>query len=223
MIPFKFNSEEEREFVEWYKKEELHKYETPSVTADIAIFSEKNKDGVEQGLHLLLVKRGGHPCKDMYALPGGFSNPNESVDEAATRELKEETGIDCDFLEQVRFFSNPGRDPRCWTMTCAYLALVDASKCKVQAGDDAKEAIWFEVTMEQKPFLNEEGKPYWELKLTNGTDNLRAVLVDNATEQSIYPKFDLIENENIAFDHGLIIAYAVWQFREWKKEGKIKG
>ena len=89
MIPFKFNSEEEKEFVDWYKKEELHKYERPSVTADIAIFSENKKDGIEQELNLLLIKRGGHPCKDMYALPGGFSNPNETVDEAAERELKE--------------------------------------------------------------------------------------------------------------------------------------
>ncbi len=227
MLPFRFHSEEERAFVEWYKKEELHKYERPSVTADIAVFSiadkeiENTEQTDERKLKLLLIKRGGHPCKDMYALPGGFANPNETVDEAAARELKEETGIDCDFLEQVRFFSDPGRDPRCWTMTCCYLALLDTSKCKVQAGDDAKEARWFDVAMEKKESLEESEKIYWELKLKHGEEELHAVLADYATSKNIYPRFDLVENENIAFDHGLIIAYAVWQFREWMREKKL--
>ena len=229
MGTFKYNSEEERAFVEWYKKEEEHKYAKPSVTADIAIFSlgEADKCALKQikeieekdiencKLQLLMIKRGNHPCKDMFALPGGFVDPEETVDEAAERELKEETGIDCSFLEQVRFFSNPGRDPRAWTMTCSFLAFLDASKCKVQAGDDAKEAKWFDVTM------TKQSDNRWKLQLANEEMVLSALLEDKAKPGNIYPRLELLESENIAFDHGLIIAYSILQFREWVKEGKL--
>lgn len=221
MQPFRVISEEEKAFVEKYKKEEEHKYAKPAVTADIAIFSVFDED-VEEGqkipekkLKLLMIKRGGHPCKDMYALPGGFVNPDETIDQAAERELKEETGVECGFLEQLRTFSEPGRDPRGWTITGSYLALLDASKYKVQAGDDAKEAVWFEVSMKK------EAENRWNLQLKNGETRLHAVLEDTAEEGSVYPKLQFIESENIAFDHGQVIAYSVLALRQWMKTTKI--
>lgn len=222
MEPYREISEEERKFVEWYKKEEAGKYEKPSVTADIAIFSvfgDETEDGrntSEKKLNLLLIKRGGHPCKDMYALPGGFVDKNETIDEAAMRELREETGIQCGFLEQIRTFSEPGRDPRDWTITGSYLALIDASKYEIQAGDDAREAAWFEVSMQK----DEEGR--WELKLKNGEMLLHAVLEDTAkVGREVHPRLQFVKSENIAFDHGKIIAYSVLALRQWINTTRI--
>lgn len=222
MQPYREISEEERKFVEWYKKEEEHKYEKPSVTADIAIFSvfgeetEAEEKPAAKKLKLLLIKRGSHPCKDMYALPGGFVNPDETIDQAAERELKEETGIDCGFLEQIRTFSEPGRDPRGWTITGSYLALIDASKYKIQAGDDAKEAAWFEVSMKK------DEQDRWDLQLKNGETVLHAVLEDTAKAgREVYPKLHFVESENIAFDHGRIIAYSVLALRQWLNMTRI--
>ncbi len=213
MQPYREMSEEERKFVEWYKEHEEGKYEKPSMTADIAIFSVF---GEEPKLKLLLIKRGNHPCKDMYALPGGFVDKNETIDEAAERELKEETGIECGFLEQIRTFSEPGRDPRGWTMTGSYLALIDASKYKIQAGDDAKEAVWFEVSMQK----DEQGR--WDLKLQNGETLLHAILEDTAKAgREIQPRLQFVESENIAFDHGKIIAYSVLALRQWMSTTRI--
>lgn len=204
------------------KNYDSSKYPKPSVTADIAIFAEYDKtsavENTEKGLKVLLIQRGGHPCKGMYALPGGFSQPGETVDETAARELKEETHIDCDFLEQLRVFSEPGRDPRGWTITCAFLALIDESKYRIKAGDDANAAEWFDVEMEK----NADGN--WELRLTNGSTEIYALTeaaVGGWTDAA--PKLKLIESENIAFDHGLILSYAVLQLRKWQKEitGKI--
>lgn len=216
MQPYREISEEERQFVEWYKKEEEGKYEKPSVTADIAVFSVFDKEGLEgqtkhkKQLKLLLIQRGNHPCKGMYALPGGFVDKNETMDEAAMRELKEETGIDCGFLEQLRTFSEPGRDPRGWTITGSYVALIDASQYKIQAGDDAKEAVWFDVSMKKDEIGN------WDLQLTHGDTLLHAVLEDTAKlNREVWPKLRLIQSEHIAFDHGLMIAYSVLSLREW--------
>ena len=213
MQPYREISEEEKQFVEWYKKHEEGKYEKPSMTADIAIFSVF---GEVPKLKLLLIKRGNHPCKDMYALPGGFVDKNETIDEAAERELKEETGIECGFLEQIRTFSDPGRDPRGWTMTGSYLALIDASKYKIQAGDDAKEAAWFEVSMQK------DEQERWNLKLQNGETLLQAVLEDTAKSgREVQPRLEFIESKNIAFDHGKIIAYSVLALRQWMTTTRI--
>ena len=94
-------SNEDQTFLKTYDDS---KYAKPSVTADMVIFS-RFSDG---SLQVLLIRRGKSPYKDQFALPGGFVNPDESVDDAAARELKEETGVDCGCLEQLRTFSTPG-------------------------------------------------------------------------------------------------------------------
>ena len=90
--------ETEKEFL---KKYDASKYQKPSVAADIVIFSTCNMENVDSGeLKLLLVKRGKHPYKNAFALPGGFVGIDETIEEAAQRELLEETGVDCEFLAQ---------------------------------------------------------------------------------------------------------------------------
>ena len=113
------------------------RYERPSVTVDVVIFTLSEDD-----LLALLVKRGEPPFKGMWALPGGFVNIDESLEEAAARELLEETGLTDLYLEQLYTFGQPDRDPRTRVISVAYLALVSAKDVQPQAGDDAAEVEW---------------------------------------------------------------------------------
>lgn len=110
------------------------------VTVDIVLFTIRDRK-----LHLLLIKRLAKPFENRYALPGGFVHEDESVDAAATRELREETGVDRVYLEQLYTFGDPKRDPRGRVITVAYYALVPHNQ-SLQAGTDAADAAWFPVT-----------------------------------------------------------------------------
>ena len=128
-------------------------YERPSVAADMVIFTvleeeeENYRKLPECSLCLLLIQRGGHPYLGDWALPGGFVRPGETTKAAAKRELREETGLDQVYLEQLYTFSDPGRDPRTWVMSCAHMALIDGTKIRLKAGDDADNAQWFKVSL----------------------------------------------------------------------------
>lgn len=113
----------------------------PSVTVDIVVFTIKDND-----LKVLLVKRGIEPFKNKWALPGGFVKINESLEQAAKRELEEETGVRNVYLEQLYTFGNPKRDPRGRVITVAYMALINSSNIKLQATTDVSDAKWFSIT-----------------------------------------------------------------------------
>lgn len=113
-----------------------YKYPHPSVTSDCVIFGF---DGVK--LKVLLVERGMEPYKGRWAFPGGFLNMDESAEEGALRELKEETGLEGAYIRQFHTFSAPQRDPRERVITIAYYALVRMQE--VKGGDDASDARWF--------------------------------------------------------------------------------
>lgn len=130
-------SEEERQFLQSYNAK---KYEKPSVSVDTLLFSM-----IDNKLNVLLIKRGNYPYKDYWAIPGGFVGMQESAEEAAIRELKEETGVDDIYLEQLATFSKIDRDPRMRVISIAYIALVSADKLNIKAGDDAIEATWVHV------------------------------------------------------------------------------
>jgi 8-oxo-dGTP diphosphatase len=117
-------------------------YPRPSLTADVVVVAP----GGPWGLRVLLVVRGGEPFKGMWALPGGFVEPTETVGEAAARELAEETSLNGVALEELGCFSRPGRDPRGWVVTIAHLATVPAERIgDVRAGDDAASATWLDL------------------------------------------------------------------------------
>jgi len=108
------------------------------VTVDIVIFTIR-----EARLHVLLVKRGIPPFQGRWAIPGGFVLEGESLDDAALRELREETGVADVYLEQLYSFGDLDRDPRGRVVTIAYYALVSADRAPPVAGTDAAEACWF--------------------------------------------------------------------------------
>lgn len=120
------------------------KYATPDgVPADIAIFTITSKKSIAQELpkraiQVLMVKRKKWPYAGCWALPGGFSNPNEVLIDTAKRELQEETSIDGLHIKHLDVYSKPNRDPRGWIISSAYYALVNETYLeKRQAADDA--------------------------------------------------------------------------------------
>lgn len=113
-----------------------YKYPHPAVTTDCVIFGF---DG--ERLQVLLIERGIEPYKGRWAFPGGFLKMDETAEEGALRELKEETGLEGAFMEQFHTFSAPERDPRERVITIAYYALVKIQE--VNGGDDAASARWF--------------------------------------------------------------------------------
>lgn len=116
-------------------------YAKPALTADIIVLRP-----TADGVNVLLVERGGHPFLGKLALPGGFANENEPVEETAARELVEETGVSGLSMELVGVFSKPGRDPRGWVVSAAFVSVVTDEELTVQAGDDAASAQWYAVT-----------------------------------------------------------------------------
>lgn len=114
-------------------------YHYPAVTADVIIFTLRDND-----LQVLLVQRKHPPFEGRWAIPGGFVSKDESLEAAARRELKEETGVHDLYLEQLFTFGDPKRDPRGRVITVSYFALVPAPLA-VKAGSDASNARWWPV------------------------------------------------------------------------------
>ncbi len=117
-----------------------YQYPRGALTVDCVVFGF---DG--GGLKVLLIKRGIAPFKGEWALPGGFVKVEESLDEAARRELQEETGLERVFLEQLYTFGEPGRDPRERVVSVAYFALVRPEVYQMRAATDADDAQWFDL------------------------------------------------------------------------------
>lgn len=108
------------------------------ITVDSVIFGYADRE-----LKVALIERKVDPFMGMWAIPGGFMEGDETVEETALRELKEETGLEDIFLEQFHVFSSHGRDPRGRTITVAFFALINSDKCRLIATSDAAEAKWW--------------------------------------------------------------------------------
>lgn len=132
---------------------DVTKYERPSVTVDVVIFSlidarvvapSSGLSGLQ--LSVLLIRRKAAPFAGRWAIPGGFVHMDESLEAAALRELQEETGMTDVYLEQLYTFGDPQRDPRTRVITVAYFALVPANTAaRHRPGSDAAETGWFFV------------------------------------------------------------------------------
>jgi 8-oxo-dGTP diphosphatase len=119
----------------------ISKFQNPAVTVDCIVFAY-----TPNSLQVLLIKRGVAPFKGKWALPGGFVKINETLEEAAKRELKEETGLEDVYMEQLFTFGEVDRDPRERVISVGYFALINLNKGEeIQGGTDADEAKWFDV------------------------------------------------------------------------------
>lgn len=122
------------------KKNNPSDLEHPSVTVDVLVFTIQN-----DLLKIALVKRGIEPFLDMWAIPGGFIRKGETLEDAAIRELAEETGVKNVYLEQLYTFGDPKRDPRGRVITVSYFALIPSESIKFKPTTDVTQAKWFEA------------------------------------------------------------------------------
>ncbi len=203
------------------------KYERPSVTVDMLIFTVTDEEKKnyrklpEKVLRLLMIKRGDHPYLGQWALPGGFVHMDESLDEAALRELKEETNIDKIYMEQLYTWGDVGRDPRTRVISTSYMSLVDSSALDIQASDDADDAKWFTVSSklrQEEKKITEKGyilQSVYNLSLSNDENNLSAAIKLTKTVEGKVARVEreVIETKGIAFDHAKIIEYGIGRLR----------
>ena len=139
----------EAEEIDFLKNYDINKYDRPSLTTDIVIFTVKNEETDDyrrlskKKLSVLLTKRQEPPFKNTWSLPGGFVKSNESVEENAYRKLEEKAGISEILISQLGVFSEIGRDPRGWVVSCAFMALAQENKFNIKHKNI--EAKWFTV------------------------------------------------------------------------------
>jgi 8-oxo-dGTP diphosphatase len=116
-----------------------YEYPKPSVTVDAVVFYKS-----EQAVKILLIQRKKEPFKDLWALPGGFLDMDESLEQAVQRELEEETGVKLGPFYQVGAFGDLGRDPRDRVISVAFYTITQKEET-LTASDDAKDASWFDL------------------------------------------------------------------------------
>jgi 8-oxo-dGTP diphosphatase len=114
-----------------------YKYPRPAVTVDAVVFRKEHNN-----LQILLIRRKNPPFEGMWALPGGFVDMDETLEEAAARELKEETGITLNNMKQLKAYGAVNRDPRHRTISIVFTGLINGHQ-EIKAGDDAANAKWF--------------------------------------------------------------------------------
>ena len=118
----------------------IYDWPRPTVSVDAVVFTFSGNKA-----KLLLIKRRYEPFKGMWALPGGFVDIDEELENAAARELAEETGLEGVPMQQLHTFGECGRDPRGRQITIAYMGIATSGQNKIKAGDDAAEARWFDI------------------------------------------------------------------------------
>jgi 8-oxo-dGTP diphosphatase len=118
----------------------IYEWPRPMVTVDAVVFSVS-----AGGTEVLLIERKYEPFKGQWAVPGGFVEMDEELEDAVARELAEETGLTGVRLEQFRTFGRCGRDPRGRQITIAFMGAVTEGQDKIRAGDDAAETRWFNI------------------------------------------------------------------------------
>ncbi|MFB6257497.1 MAG: NUDIX domain-containing protein [Flavobacteriales bacterium] len=137
------------------EKPYCYEYPRPGLTADAVIFGF---DREAEKLYVLMVRRKKPPFEGHYAFPGGFVEPDETVEEACLRELKEETNVVAEQLKEVGVFSDPNRDPRGRIISVAYFGLVDKAEQTPQGGDDASSAEWVLPESIEETFAFDHGE-----------------------------------------------------------------
>ena len=163
--------------------------------------------GQPERLQILMIQRKNHPSIGMWALPGGFVEMREDLETAAARELKEETSVTGVPLVQVKTYGAVERDPRTRIISVLYLALLQREQIPASAGDDAADALWYDVRLEKQ---SEQGEScQYLLTLTNAERGITLqALVENTRRQMEYIRTrdsKVISTDGIAGDHAALI------------------
>ncbi|MBO4399512.1 MAG: NUDIX hydrolase [Lachnospiraceae bacterium] len=193
----------EAEFLKAYRPGD---YERPSVTVDVLLLRMKKDLSC---LQTLLIRRRNHPYIGCWALPGGFLEIEESAYESACRELKEETGIDGIYLEQLYTMNQPDRDPRMRVIDVAYTGLIPYDEQKeAEAGDDAEDAGWFDITFSDDRIVltGEERDVHIEYSLSEKTFPNGNIVIRNYVPSPV-------SEERLAFDHSEIVLEGLMKLR----------
>lgn len=203
--------ENEEQFLSTYRMED---YDRPSVTTDIVAFTVRSeedeswrKDSKESRLSVLLIQRGEHPFLNHWAIPGGFLRMDETLEECALREIREEAGVEPVSIMPIGAFSACDRDPRGRIISNAFTTIISEQSARLMASDDAIDAKWFDVFYEKN-----EGETY-VLKLVGDGVTLEAKLAPKG-KQFGRTTFALVDSGGLAFDHALILASALESLRD---------
>ena len=193
-------------------------FDLPSNTTDIIVVRcQEELRSWEQQLEVLLIKRGNHPGIGFWATPGGFVEMREHMDEGAARELEEETGIQDLPLVQMATWGDYDRDPRWRVITTSYLALVEGD-IAVQAGDDAADALWFNVSLKQEANDTENRTEIWNLNLVNEEFKIQVgakiEIVHSGHKLLDKKQYRIVENNGLAADHGCLVTQALLYLKE---------
>lgn len=214
----------EKEFLAQYRPGD---YERPSVTVDMLIFAVDPENAEEEAL-LLLIRRKNHPYIGQWAIPGGFVDLNESLKEAAARELYEETGLRDICLEQIYTWGDAKRDPRMRVISVSYMAVVPKNQLMPKAGDDALETMWFQVKKKKLSDLengatyaltieNEEEQIFMSYRITEIYER-KGLMWKKEIETELLPAIDVLNQEKLAFDHAEILNLAMDRMEELEKD-----
>lgn len=207
---------------------DARKFERPSVTVDMLVFTVLDNEAADKrrlakkDLAVLMVRRSDHPCIGQWALPGGFVEMNENLDQAAQRELQEETGIENLYMEQLYTFGDVGRDPRTRIISTSYMTLADSQSLgEIRAGSDARDVSWFKIKFynlndhKSSIYFDHAEEQDFQLELDNGTEKIQATVRRIVTSMGKVSstRWELTYNDGIAFDHAKIITYGLERLR----------
>lgn len=192
------SSAEEERFLREYNPS---KYPKAGFAVDVNLFAYDEEGGK---LWVLLIERGGYPYKGCYAFPGGFMDMDETAEQAAARELEEETGLTGLSLEEHRLMADVHRDPRDRVLTAEYLALARREELRAQAGDDAARAEWFALEGFSAERTEADGlrETVYRASL-RGPEAIEVVCRERVCYgQYLQREFCCEEQGSLAFDHG---------------------
>lgn len=217
-----YSSEEE-----FLKDYDSNKFDKPSVTNDLIIFTTENMEEENirkvprKGMQVLLVKRDEYPEKGKLAIPGGFVHINESLEDGATRKLKEETGMDNVYMEQLYTFGETNRDSRTRVISIGNIALISKENINYNKSNKNMESMWFWINKKILNKVNSEDYiiNIYELSLISEDGNIEIKYeITEKIEKNILKRKNEIYNnilgkDELAFDHYKILDYAIDRIR----------
>lgn len=180
----------------------IENYDRPSVAADSVVFGidtvsgENRKSLKQKKLKILLIRRGEEPFKGRLSLPGGFLRKGETIEQAALRELEEESGVHSPKMIHLGVYSKTDRDPRGWIISCAYLALTRTVELSTDTDSDAEEAMWF------------------DLEYRSADDSETIVISKDDESFYIECRDGKVRGDTLAFDHAQIVFDAFKKLRD---------